>query len=378
MRHKKVLNGVWNVFSFLMGTAYSWIILVATVFLVYVFMQRGYQAGMTYAETSLISRPETEAQFEVKEGDTPEDIYARLQKDGVIGNALIFRLENLIKAADTNYKPGVYTLNSNMSTDEINAVLRKDPPNTDITITIVEGYSINNIATYLEDKNIMPADTFLWATYNHAFKYGILDGAPMSRHWLEGYLFPDTYFIKGGLSPSNTADAIINKMLTNFEDKYINNIKDKVDEKNLTMNEVITIASILEKDFPRSDERALGAQVIYNRLNMGLDLRMPSTLLYALGEKVRLDRLNGDNVNVDSPYNTYKRLGLPPTPICNPGMGCISAALAPAPGNMLYCILINEDTYEHKFFATAEEYEAAQPLYDRVYNYPDAVLQVGE
>ena len=368
MRRKKLLNRVWNVLSFLMGTAYSWIILVVTVFLVYVFMQRGYQAGFTYAVTSLVTRPETEVQFEVKDGDTAEAVYARLEKDGIIGSALLFRLENLLTSADVNYKPGVYTLNSEMKTDQINSILRKDPPNTDITVTLLEGYSINNIATYLEDKGVMPADTFIWATYNHAFKYSILDGVPMSRHWLEGYLFPDTYFIRGNLSPSDTADAIINKMLTNFEDKYINEFKNEADQKNLSMNEVITIASILEKDFPRKEERAIGAEVIYNRLIKGMNLKMPSTLLYALNEKVRLDRLTQDDVNVDSPYNTYNRPGLPPTPVCNPGETCIKAALEPAQGDMLYCVLINENTYEHQFFATEEEYQAALTQYNKLYN----------
>jgi len=368
MRHKKLLNRVWNVLSFLMGTAYSWIILVVTVFLVYIFMQRGFQAGLSYAETSLIPQPEKEVQFEVQAGDTPEDVYARLEKDGIIGSAFLFRLENLATSANTDYKPGVYTLNSNMKTADINAVLRKDPPNTDITITIVEGYSINNIATYLEDKGIMPADTFIWASYNHAFKYSILDGVPMSKHWLEGYLFPDTYFIRGDLSPSETADAIINKMLTNFEDKYINLFQDKVNAKNLTMNEVITIASILEKDFPREDERATAAEVIYNRLDKGMNLNMPSTLLYALDEKVRLDRLTQDDLNTDSPYNTYNRSGLPPTPICNPGEACITTALEPAEGDMLYCILTDENTYTHQFFETEEEYQAALTQYNKVYN----------
>ena len=368
MRRKKILNRVWNVFSYLMGIAYSWIILVVTVILVYIFMQRGYLAGYTYAETSLIARPEMEVQFEVKAGDTAEDVYARLEKDGVIGSALVFRLENLITSADIDYKPGVYTLNSDMKTAEINSILRKDPPNTDIIITILEGYSINNIATYLEDKEIMPADTFIWASYNRAYKYTILDGMPISRHWLEGYLFPDTYFIRGNLSPSDTADAIMNKMLTNFEGKYIKLFKDIIEEKNLTINQVITIASILEKDFPRKDERLLGAEVIYNRLNRGMNLQMPSTLLYALDEKVRLDRLTQDDRDIDSPYNTYNRPGLPPTPICNPGEACITAALEPIQGNMLYCVLINENTYEHLFFATEEEYQEALTQYNKVYN----------
>jgi len=368
MSHKKLLNKAWNVLSFLMGTAYNWIILAVTIFLIFIYMQRGFNAGYTYAETSLIDRPEKEVQFLVKEGDTPDDVYTRLQKEGVIGNAMMFKLENIIKSANVNYKPGEYTLSSDMKSDAINSILRHDPPNTDITIKILEGYSINNIATYLEDKGIMTADTFVWASYNRMYRYSILDGVPIGRHWLEGYLFPDTYFIRGDLPPSDTADSIINKMLTNFEDKYISLFQSKVEEKNLTINEVMTIASILEKDFPRKDERALGAEVIYNRLSKQMNLKMPSTLLYALDEKVRLDRLSDEDLKIDSPYNTYNRLGLPPTPICNPGEACITAALEPAEGNMLYCVLINENTYEHFFTDNEDEYMAALTKYNKIYN----------
>ena len=368
MNRRKILNTIWNALSFLMGTAYSWIILVVTVFLIYVYMGVGFQSGYAYAENSLISREETEISFVVKEGDTPEDVYARLEKEEIIGSALLFRLENILKQADTDYKPGEYTLSSAMNTDKINSILRRDPETSDFTILIKEGYSINNIATYLEDKEIMPAEVFLWATYNRQYTSIILENKPISRHWLEGFLFPDTYFIRGDLPPAETADAIINKMLAQFEAKYFSLFESQIAESDYNMDQIITIASIIEKDFPRADERPLAAEVIYNRLNRGMNLEMPSTLIYALEEKVRLDRLTMEDRNVDSPYNTYNRPGLPPGPICNPGERCIQAALEPGDGDLLYCILINENTYEHKFFDNEEEYLAALETYNKVYN----------
>ncbi|MDR2649394.1 MAG: endolytic transglycosylase MltG, partial [Clostridiales bacterium] len=261
MKHKKILNRVWNVLSFLMGTAYSWVVLAATVFLIYIYIQEGYKTGYVYAETSLISRPDRDVTFAVSERDTPEDVYKRLEKEGIIGNALLFRLENMLKGEDTNYKPGEYTLSSSMKTNAINAILRRDPENTDITIRIQEGYSLKDIATYLiangfipqpeTDENGVPLeeDAFTWASHDHDFKYRILEGRTPGRRWLEGYLFPDTYFIRGDLDPPHTADSIINKMLTNFEDKYYNKFEQPTKENNLTINELITIASIIEKDF---------------------------------------------------------------------------------------------------------------------------------
>lgn len=368
MQRKKILNIIWNALSFLMGTAYSWVILVATVFLVYIYIQKGYDTGYAYAETSLVSRPDTEVQFVVEPGDTPEEVYDRLEKEGIIGNALIFRLENIIKSTNTDYKPGEYTLNSNMKTDTINSILRNDPENTEITIRILEGYSIKNIATYLEANEIIPAETFIWASYNRAYKHRVLEDKPISLHWLEGYLFPDTYRIRSDLEPSQTADSIINKMLDRFEDKYFGTFEQRVTENGMLMNEVITIASIIEKDFPREDERAKGAEVIYNRLRRQMNLQMPSTLLYALDEKVRLDRLTEEDRNVDSLYNTYNRPGLPPGPICNPGEKCIEAALKQGDGNLLYCVLINEETYEHFFTSSEEEYLTVLMTHNKVYN----------
>ena len=368
MQRKKLLNKIWNALSFLMGTAYSWIILAATVFLIYLYLKKGFESGYAYAETSLVARPDTEVQFVVKLGDTPEDVYNRLEKEGIIGNALLFRLENIIKSADTDYKPGEYVLSSNMKTDTINSILRSDPENTEITIRLLEGYSINNIATYLEANEIIPAETFIWASYNRAYKHRFLEGKTISLHWLEGYLFPDTYRIRSDLSPSQTADSIINKMLDRFVDIYFSTYEQRVSESNLKMDEVITIASIIEKDFPREEERPMGAEVIYNRLSKQMNLNMPSTLLYALNEKVRLDRLTEEDRNVDSPYNTYNKPGLPPGPICNPGEKCIKAALDPGDGNLLYCILINEDTYEHFFTDNEEAYLAALETYNKVYN----------
>jgi UPF0755 protein len=330
----------------------------------------------------LIPRPEeeVEVQFTVTEGESADNVYERLEKEGVIGNALMFRLENILKSEDTDYKPGTYALSTNMTTSKINSILRQDPENTDITILILEGYSIKDIATYLTANGVIPEpetdengvpmeeDTFTWASHDHEFKYRILEGRTPGRHWLEGYLFPDTYRIRSDMDPPHTADSIINKMLTNFEDKYYSKFGQQAAENGLTMNELITIASIIEKDFPRADERSKGAAVIYNRLGRGMNLRMPSTLLYALDEKVRLDRLTADNVNVNSPYNTYRTPGLPPGPVCNPGEACIQAALEPEEGDLLYCVLIDEENYRHFFTDNEEEYLEKLKEYNKLYN----------
>ena len=368
MRRKRLLNKIWNALSFFMGTAYSWIILVVTIFLIYYFMRQGFNQGFAYAEASLVSPDIVEVMFMVRDGDTLEMVSENLQDEGIIGSAFLFRLENMIRGSDTNFIPGEYALNSEMTTETINSILRRDPVNTEVTITILEGYSIRNIATYLDSLGILPEETFIWASYNHVYRSPILEGREISRYWLEGYLFPDTYRIRGDLNPQETADHIINRMLARFEEKWVNLYAQRAAEKNLDMHTVITIASIIEKDFPIAEERYYAAQVIFNRLERGMNLEMPSTLMFALEERVRLDRLTPEHMGIDSPYNTFNRSGLPPTPICNPGDAAIQAVLNHTGGNKLYAVRISESTFEHIFTHSEEEYLALLETYNKIYN----------
>jgi UPF0755 protein len=292
----------------------------------------------------------------------------RLEDYDIIGSAFLFRMENLIRGFDTNFIPGEYELSSEMSTERIVSILRRDPVNTEVTITILEGYSIRNIATYLDSIGLLPEETFLWASHNHIYRSPVLEGREISRYWLEGFLFPDTYRIRGDLNPQDTADHIINRMLARFEERWFNEHAQLAAERNLDMHKVITIASIIEKDFPIADERPYAVQVIFNRLERGMYLEMPSTLMFALEERVRLDRLTPEHMQIDSPYNTFNRAGLPPTPISNPGDAAIQAVLNHTGGDMLFAVRTSESTFEHIFTSSEEEYLALLETYNNIYN----------
>ncbi|MDR1000380.1 MAG: endolytic transglycosylase MltG [Clostridiales bacterium] len=398
MRRNKILYMIWNVLSFIMGTAFNWVFLAVTVILMYVFMLRGYEYGADFAEKSVVEKEDIEISIEVEDTDTASDVYTKLEENGVIVNAVLFRFENMLKGTDTDYKSGVYTVKPTMTTSEINSVLRGESQDQQIKITILEGFTIEDIAEYLEANEVIDPDKFLWAVDNHDYSYDFLSDIPLrSRHRLMGYLFPDTYFV----SADPTADEIINKMLSRFEDIYFGNgydamalniapvAKEETAEEidgasdstatessnaesnatpgiSMTMDEVITLASMIEKEYKNSEEREIGSAVIINRLKAGLNLRVPSTLTYALGK--RRDRLTEADIDYDSPYNTYNKPNLPEGPICNPGAVAMLAALQPAAEDYLYSLLTDESSGAHVFVTTEEEYNAEKENYPQVYN----------
>jgi len=180
---------------------------------------------------------------------------------------------------------------------------------------------------------------------------------PPRLNRLEGYLFPDTYRI-----PTNpTPGCIIQRMLQNFVDRMDENFFVYAEERGKTMDEIITIASIIEAETPRADERALVSQVIYSRLEQNILLQMDATVAYALGE--HRSRLLRADLQVDSPYNTHIYLGLLIGPIGNPGRASIEAALRPADTNYLFFVVDYADHSRHVFTTNYADHNAAVQRY---------------
>ena len=344
--------------GFTFGTAFNIGILAALVIAAYNLTTRAYDFGKDFSDTFFTEKPYAEAEIVLEDGATLQEVSAILEEKGVIGNALMFQLENILKGNNTPYGAGSYILNSNMSVNAMNFALRQVIVETnDVRITIREGRSIKEIAEYLELNEIMSADAFIDVANTGDFRYGFLDDIPPRENRLEGYLFPDTYFISENAGP----EEIIDKMLTRFEDIYDAETRAKAAEMGLTMDEVIIIASIIEKEIRRDDERELAASVIFNRLNIGMKLEMDATVLYALG--VNKDRLLYTDLEIVSPYNTYMYHGLPAGPITNPGRACIDAALNPAETNYIYYVVKDPETGEHFFTSDYNEFLIAKELY---------------
>jgi len=347
--------------GFILGYALNVFIFLALAYAVYYFTLRAYAIGTEFTQKSDDERPYEEVTLVFSDETSLADASKILEENGLIYNAYIYHLENFLKGSRDPYPPGTYELNTQMGTSEINRSLRA--VRTEIVqkkITIPEGRNVREIAQYLEDEGIISAEEFLTAANTYDFQYNFLQSVPASReNRLEGYLFPDTYFV----SENPTASEIIDKMLYRFSEMYDWECEARAAELGLTTDQVIIIASLIEKEIKRDNERDLASSVIYNRLDAGMNLQIDSTVIYALGENK--DRLFEEDLQIKSPYNTYQNSGLPIGPIGNPGKFSIDAALFPADTNYLYYVVSDAETGEHFFTRSYDEFLNAKARYNQ-------------
>lgn len=303
----------------------------------------------------------TEITLEISDTTTIEDLATFLHEKQFISNPLYFRAESKLSKLDDKLKPGKYSISSNMSSDEILKLVASDISNTEETVkfTIPEGYTIPQIAEKLESLKIVTKEVFIDAVNNRTYEYPFLKDRPKNvRFALEGYLFPDTYIIRKGAS----AEEIIIKMLNRFEE-VITQYSSYIDSSSYSLNEILTMASIIEQEAKLSEERPVIAGVIYNRLKDQMKLQMCSTIQYVL-EK-RKASLSYSDLEINSPYNTYKNEGLPIGPISNPGEESISAALTPEENDFYFFVVKDEKEGSHSFSRTAKEHEQNKIRYQQ-------------
>jgi len=306
------------------------------------------------------NRSVREVEVTVEKGSTTKDIAKVLKEKELITNELIFRFKSKYFKYDGKFKEGKFALSTNMSEEEIMEILTSVGVKAEgIKFTIPEGYTIEKIAQTLEEKEIAKKDDFMKAIKETKYDYEFLSQIPERSNFLEGYLFPDTYEIRKDSEPSE----IISKMLNRFDEIVKPEYYNRAEELGYTMDEVIIIASIIEQEAKRDEERPKIAGVIYNRLNIDMNLQMCSTVMYALGK--RKDRLLYKDLEIESPYNTYLYDGIPVGPICNPGEASIKAALYPEKHDYYYFVLMDEETGEHVFTETGDEHNAAKQKYNQ-------------
>lgn len=276
--------------------------------------------------------------YTVKQGDTFYSVLESLENDKVIVNTYFIkyylRKNNII----TDIKPGEYNLSSELSLINFIELLSKGNLNkNEVSVTIQEGKNIEEIGEILESSGILSKESFIESCKNYELpKYIKNEGN--RRYALEGFLFPDTYrFIKG-----TDGNAVIKTMLSRFEE-IISEIEK---ENNINIDDVdkiTTIAALIEKEVSTSSERTLVASVINNRLEKGMMLQIDATVLYALGK--HKEKVLYKDLEVNSPYNTYKVIGLPVGPIGCPGKDSIAAAVNPSKTNYLYYVSNNDGTH---------------------------------
>lgn len=307
-----------------------------------------------------------EVNITIPSGASTKKIATILKENGLINSAEVFTLKVKLSEYDGTFKKGDYSLNTSMSEEEIMEILKTGTKSQEgIKFTIPEGYSTLKIAKKLEAEGIVTSDEFLKAVNEGQYDYDFLAQVPQRASKLEGYLFPDTYFFRKDI----TAQEIVSKLLNQFDTVYSDAYKQKAAEKGYTMDQIITIAAIVEKEAKLATERPVIAGVIYNRLNINMALQMDSTVNYAFELKEGVDsgrdeeQVLLEDLEIKSAYNTYANAGLPVGPICNPGRDSIEAVLNPEPHDYIYFVLKDAQTGEHVFTKTHDEHVAAKNKY---------------
>ena len=276
-----------------------------------------------------------------------------LKSAGMIQYKWLFKLFCKISNADVKIEPGEYTLKSTYDYRALIRHMQKDSGSAaTVKVTIPEGYTMNQIFLRLEENGVCSYEDLMEAAANENFDYSFLKGTKQGdASRLEGFLFPDTYeFYK-----SQSAASAINKFLQNFYSKMSVDMEKQAGDRGLTLREVIEVASLIEREAANDEERPVIASVIYNRLRYGWSLGLESAILYVHQDHEGAP--TAEMLQEDSPYNLLNKVGLPPTPICNPGMSSINAALLPENTNYLFFTL-DTSTGTHRFFETMNDFNA--------------------
>jgi UPF0755 protein len=276
--------------------------------------------------------------FTISPGEGVKQIGYNLSEERIIKSSFAFELYVFLKDVQSQFKAGDYELPAVINMKRLVEVLTAGQAAKEWELKVIEGWTIKDIAFQLENLGKFQAEEFMEATGvgqpDNRFtfdisSYDFLDDKPESAD-LEGYLFPDTY----RFFTYSTINDILRKMLNNFDKKLNPDLRAEIESQDKSIYDIITLASILEKEVKSDDDRAIVAGIFWKRLEIGMPLQADSTLNYVTGKKT--PSLSAEDLELDSLYNTYKYPGLPPGPICNPGLSAIQAAVYPQDSDYWY------------------------------------------
>jgi UPF0755 protein len=287
----------------------------------------------------------------VKEGETLSGVAGELKEAGIISSTTLFKLEARARGEDAEIKPGAYRISPGEGRGEIIDKFASGDTISALEVTIPEGLTIAQTAQTIEEQSGIPASEFETAAESTSYGYPFL-GEPAKS--TEGFLFPKKYELK----ENTDATWMVERLLEQYSLETSNlDLAGAESRLGLSEYELITVASLVEKESASREERPQIASVIYNRLRAGMPLQIDASVQYALGKPK--EKLSLDDLKVESPYNTYKHTGLPPGPIASPGKDSIQAAIEPADTNYLYYVL-EADGKNHFFTDDYDEFLEAK------------------
>ena len=313
--------------------------------------------------------------FLVKKGEGAKEISAHLKEQDLIRHSLLFRFYVLAKGVSGNLKAGEYSLSKAMNVSEVvNKFVSGDVVKK--KITIIEGWNLRDIGWDLENKGIAQAQELFELVGFPATDYSVVADLPKPKDFskefnflkdkpknlgLEGYLFPDTYYIIEQRTENNEQELedIVCKMLTNFGEKLTPDLRQEIANQDKTIFETATMASMIEKEVRTFEDKKIVSGILWKRLENGIPLQVDATINYIIGKKTT--KISKADLRIDSLFNTYKHRGLPLGPISNPGIESILASLYPE--NSGYWYYLSTPEGETIFSKTLEQHNIAKAKY---------------
>lgn len=307
----------------------------------------------------------SESLFSIEKGEGVKEISEKLEQQGIISNTKLFQLYAFLRNARTKFLPGEYRLSSETGFKDLLGLLTSRPLAPEASVTIVEGLTNAEVAQVLEQNEIVTQSDFFAALdelsqdqeliNSYEFLSDNVLNVPINEALFQGYLFPDTYrFYK-----ETTAKEVIKKMLATFDEKLNSDMRASVKKLDKSIHEIITLASIVEKEANLDQDRRLIADVFWSRLLINWALQSDATVNYILNTSKLQPTF--EDTRTPSPYNTYLHSGLPPGPINNPSLSAISATLDPIE-NDYCCFLVTPDGV-NIFSKTIEEHNQNKAKY---------------
>ncbi|MDO8644659.1 MAG: endolytic transglycosylase MltG [bacterium] len=311
-------------------------------------------ACVNLAVFSRIPSSQMEAKiFRFEKGTPFSTILDQLHDAGVIDYPSFFKFYIVVQHAATRVRAGDYLFPPHITPHQVKGLLLTGDFKTD-QVRIIEGWTLKDIANYLERKKMANKEDFLAKSRDPSF----IQSLGIHADSLEGYLFPDTYWVY----ERNNSEQLLLKFVRRFFEIYDENMKAQADAFGFSTNEAVTLASIIEKETGQESERGLVSSVMHNRLKRGIPLAADPTVIYGL--KNFDGNLTRRHLQTPTPYNTYLKPGLPVGPIANPGEASLRAAVNPASTNYLYFVAKGDGS--HHFSETFTEHQEAVREYQLI------------
>jgi UPF0755 protein len=307
-----------------------------------------------YLDQASSERDDEPVMFVVHEEERVESVAERLEEEELIRSGFYFEMRMRLGSADAQLKAGQYELRPSMTVSEIIDELTMRAASGTITVRFQEGWRTEQYAEQLVEVGLIETtDEFMNAIEEGQWQYEFLATRPAEAQ-LEGYLFPDTYEFRADATPND----IIHTLLENFENRVPPELQNRANELGYNFHNIMTLASIIEREAVISEERGTIASVFYNRLELNMPLQADPTVQYVVGEPGNWwPEITQEDIDRMAPHNTYQRPGIPPTPICNPGLAAIQAALEPENTDYLFFVAYGDGSGAHRFAETYDEHQ---------------------